>query len=159
MTIYGTQSAPTGAPISPFQGTSPGLPSGVAAIALPAGMSMLEAMSRGILPRNLDLGSVNGVSTGALNPTPLDDLSSNGAGNQVNAGVAVAGISGNPATNGANNQESFVSGGGQGGAPAGLSTGPVPVNVETLTSCPVSGNTFCGNLTPYGVAGQPVFQG
>ena len=106
---------------------------------------MLEAMSRGLLPRNANVSAINSVSTGAQNPTPVDDLMSNGAGNQVNAGVAVPNSSGNPAGNGAINQQVFVDG--VSSANAGLSTGPAPTNTETLTSCPVSGATLGGSIT------------
>lgn len=135
-----------GQPISPsFGQQSAGSP--VAAgnpVAVPAGMTMMEAISRGILPRNMNVSAVNGVSTGGQNPTPIDDLMSNGAGNQLNLGVATAGIAGNPATNGAINQQQFVDGT---SGPAQLSNGPTPTGVEALTSCPVSGATLAGNLT------------
>lgn len=145
MTLYGATSPIAGGIMSPFQGTSAGVPAGSSLLALPAGMPMLEAMSRGLLPRNADVSAINGVSTGAQNPTPVDDLMSNGAGNQVNAGVAVPNSSGNPAGNGAINQQVFVAG--VFSANAGLSTGPAPTNTETLTSCPVSGATLGGNIT------------
>jgi hypothetical protein len=121
-------------------------------IALPANLngsnsnnpSVLEALSKAALPRNQNISSVNGVSTGAQNPTPIADMCSNGCGNQVNAGVAIEGTNGNPVSNGANDQQVFVDG--VWTANAGLSTGPTPSNTETLTSCPVSVNTTCGNL-------------
>ncbi|HWX29586.1 MAG TPA: hypothetical protein VNZ53_19340 [Steroidobacteraceae bacterium] len=160
MTIYGSNGGVvTGQPISPSFGAQNGANGGTAVLQLPTTMPILEAMSRGILPRNLYLGSVNGVSVGPNNPTALDDIMSNGAGNQVNAGVAVPNIAANPAGNGAINNEIFVSGGSLGGANAGLTNGPVPVNTETLTSCPVSGATLASTLAPFGTAGQPVFAG
>ena len=108
--------------------------------------TILEMCARGELPRNSMVTAVAGVSTGAQNQTPIDDLMANGAGNQVNAGVGVPNSSGNPATgNGAVNQEVFVSG--NQNTNAGLSTGPAPINAETLTSCPVSGATTVANVT------------
>ena len=114
-------------------------------IAPPPAMPLLEALSRGILPRNSMATAVNGVSTGAQNPTPIADMCSNGCGNQVNLGVAVAGVAGNPTTgNGANDQQQFVDGT---SAIAQSANGPTPTGTETLTSGPVSVNTSAGNVT------------
>jgi hypothetical protein len=109
--------------------------------------SILEAAGRGELPRNAMVTAVGGVSTGALNPTPVDDLMCNGAGPQLNLGVAVPPNAGNPSsitTVGVNNQV-FVSG--VANANDGLSTGPTPTNIETLTSCPTAASTTVGNVT------------
>jgi hypothetical protein len=109
--------------------------------------TMLEMCARGELPRNSMVTAVAGVSTGAQNPTPIDDLMGNGAGAQLNLGVAVPPNALNPVaveTAGINNQI-FVEG--IANANGGLSTGPVPTNIETLTSCPVSGATIGANIT------------
>jgi hypothetical protein len=148
MTIYGNPiqgQGVVGAQLAPAFGVqnAGGAPANVA-INPPTNMPLSEAMSRCVMPRNANVSSVNGVSTGAQNPTPIADLCTNGAGNQVNGGVAVAGVAGNPTSNGANDQQVFVSG--DWTTPAGLSTGPTPTNTETLTSCPVSVNTTCGNV-------------
>jgi hypothetical protein len=147
MTTYGANGGVvTGQPISPNFGAQNGAaPALGGQVVLPAGMTMLEAMSRGILPRNCSVASVNGVSCGAQNPTPLDDLVSNGAGNQVNIGAAISGSAGNPVGNGAINQQVFVDG--TWTLNASLSTGPTPTNQETLTSCPVSCATLASNLS------------
>jgi len=119
-------------------------------ITAPPAMPLIEAMSRGVLPRNSLITAVSGVSTGAQNPTPIADLCSNGAGNQMNLGVAIAGVAGNPVSNGANDNQQFVDGT---SAIAQTSNGPTPTGTETLTSAPVSVNTSAGNVTFSGYAG------
>jgi len=160
MTLYGASDPQVcGQPISPFFGAQNGIKySGAPIIPSPAAspnsgpqVTMLESVARGALPRNANATAVTGVSTGAQNPTPIDDLMGNGAGNQVNIGAAVPGAFGNPALNGAINQEVFVDG--VFTANAGLSTGPTPFNSETLTSGPVSGATVVSNLTLSGFQG------
>jgi hypothetical protein len=111
----------------------------------PTKLTLLESISRGATPRNAMVTAVGSVSTGSQNPTPLDDLMSNGAGNQVNQGVAVAGSSGNPT-----NEYTLSIGAPQrvvDGFSASSSTGPSATNTETLTSCPVSGATLLANIT------------
>lgn len=125
----------TGAPVIPSPNASPNSGPQV---------TQLAAAATGSLPMNADATAVNGVSTGALNPTPIADLMSNGAGPQVNSGVAVPGTSGNPVGNGAINNEVFGDGT---SVVANLATGPDNANTETLTSCPVSGATVVSNLT------------
>lgn len=154
MTVYGaTDPQVIGQPISPFFGAQNGIKySGAPTIPLPAQVNapqvtVLESVARGALPRNALVASVNGVNTGLDQkgaPT-VDDLLANGAGNQVNIGVAVNGAFGNPSVNGAISQEVFVDGAQT--LNAGLSTGPTTFNSETLTSCPVSGATVGSNVT------------
>jgi hypothetical protein len=159
MTIYVSNPVTgpvVGQPISPsfgvqFAGALPATLAGIGfGVAAPPNMPIIEALSRGVLPRNQNVSSVTGVSTGAQNPTPIADMCSNGCGNQVNCGVSVvpAVIGGG---NGANDQQVFVGGIGITGpgfsSPnAPISNGPTATNVETLTSAPVSVNTNCGNL-------------
>jgi hypothetical protein len=161
MTIFkSTDGLVIGQPISPFFGAQNGVQgAGAPTIPSPAAspnsgpqVTTLESAARGALPRNLTLGSVNSVSVGPQNPTAIDDLMSNGAGNQCNEGVAPVG-----GANGAINNEQFVVGTNAGGAQ--IQNGPTPTNVESLPSCPVSGATLVSNLTPFGTAGQPVFAG
>jgi hypothetical protein len=137
MTVYQTEGRVIGQPISPSFGAQNGAGGG-GVVSLPAGMSMLEAMSRGILPRNALVASIDGVNTGLGNPTPVGDLCSNGAGQQMNLGTSVAGVANNPIGNGANDQQVFVDGT---GAQAQLVNGPTPTCTESLTSGPVSVNT------------------
>jgi hypothetical protein len=154
VTIYGPNGGVVvGQPISPFFGAQNGAsPAGGPIIQAPLGINVttLEAAARGSLPRNALVTSVNGVSCGAQNGTPVDDLMGNGAGAQVNSGVAVPGNSGNPPTNGAINNQAFVEGS---SAAASLSTGPDPYDTETLTSCPVSQATLVSNLVLSGFQG------
>lgn len=160
MTLYGaTDPRVIGQPISPFFGAQNGLQySGAPTIPSPAAspnsgpqVTQLASASNGSLPMNANATAVNGVSTGALNPTPLADLMSNGAGQQVNAGAAIPGANGNPSGNGAVNNQIFVDGVWTGVAAS--ATGPTPTDTETLTSCPVSGATVVSNLTLSGFQG------
>lgn len=140
MTIYQTEGRVAGQPISPSFGAQNGAGGG-GVVAIPAGMSMLEAMSRGILPRNAQVTSINGVGASL---TTIDDLMSNGAGNQLNLGTSTPNVAGNPAGNGAINQQEFVDGT---SAASQTVNGPTPTAVESLTSCPVSGATLGTNIS------------
>lgn len=156
MTLYGaTDPQVIGQPISPFFGAQQNVRyAGVPVIPQPPVVpgsgpqtTLLESVARGALPRNANASAIGGVSTGAQNPTPIDDLMGNGAGNQLNLGVSIPVDGGNPASItrvGINNQE-FVDGIAE--TPAVLSTGPIPTNIETLTSAPVSGATIVGNVS------------
>lgn len=147
MTIYQTDGRAVGQPISPSFGAQNGQSGAQAAgasVAIPAGMPIMEAMSRGILPRNALVASINGVSTGLAAPAPVGDLCSNGAGQQMNLGIPVAGVAGNPVSNGANDQQQFVDGV---GVVAQLANGPTPTGIESLTSGPVSVNTTGANVS------------
>lgn len=162
MTLYGaTDPQVCGQPISPNFGAqcgrqytgAPVIPSPAASPNSGPQVTLLASASNGSMPRNATATAVNGVSTGAQNPTPIDDLMGNGAGNQVNLGVATPGVSGNPSTgnvNGAIDQQQFVDGT---GAQAQLVNGPTPTSVETLTSGPVSGATVVSNVTVAGFQG------
>jgi hypothetical protein len=156
MTIYGPNGGVVvGQPISPFFGAQNGAsPAGGPIVQAPLGINVpvVEACARGQIPRNMLVTSVGGVSCGAQNGTPIDDLFGNGAGAQVNSGVAVAGVSNNPIsiTGAGLNNQTFVEGTSAG---ASLSTGPDPFSTETLTSCPVSHATLVSQLTLSGFQG------
>lgn len=175
MTIYGPNGGVVvGQPISPFFGAQNGANAAAPLIQQPttapvAGgmqatgvqMSVLEACSRGIIPRNAQLSTVAGQSVSAGisalqgDGMTLDEGLASGNGMQVNLGVAVPPNAGNNVavtTMGVNNQE-FV--GGTGGANAGLSTGPTPTNNESVVSAPLAGSTTTANVAL--LAG--VFQG
>jgi len=148
MTIYGSPvqgQGIVGAQLAPGFGvqSAGGAPAAVA-VSPPPAMPLAEAMSRGVLPRNANVSSVNGVNTGLNNPTPVADLCTNGCGAQLNLGVAIPGVAGNPATNGANDLQQLVDGT---GAQAQQVNGPTPTSTETLTSAPVSVNTLCTNVS------------
>ncbi len=156
MTIYVNSGPAVGQPISPSFGAQNGLgatpviqqpttaPVAGGMQATGVQMSLLEACSRGIIPRNALVASVAGVSCGAQNATPIDDLIGNGAGAQVNGGIAVNGAFGNPAQGGGVNNQQFVDGNVT--LNAGLSTGPAPTGNEILTSAPVSAGTTTANV-------------
>lgn len=116
-------------------------------------MSMLEACSRGIIPRNAQIASIAGqsVSVGisALqgDGVSVDEAFGSGNGTQVNLGVAVPPNAGNTSateTMGVNNQV-FVEGAAS--ANAALSTGPTPTNIESVASAPLPGSTTTANVS------------
>lgn len=168
MTIYkNTDGVVVGQPMSPFFGAQNGQQgAGAATIQQPtqapvAGgmqatgvqMTVLEACSRGIIPRNAQLSTIAGqsVSVGisALqgDGVSLDEALGSGNGMQVNLGVAVPPNAGNnvaTTTMGTNNQI-FVDG--TANSNDGLSTGPTPVNMESVVSAPLSGATTTANVT------------
>lgn len=143
MTIYGPNGGVvTGQPISPFFGAQNGAsPAGGPVTTIPAGMPLLEAAARGVVPRNANVTSINGVSASL---TTIDDLMANGAGAQLNLGTGTPNVAGNPAGNGAINQQEFVDGT---SAASQTVNGPTPTATESLTSCPVSGATLGANVT------------
>ena len=106
-------------------------------------MSLLEACSRGVMPRNANVASVSGVapSVGISNTNgdalSVDEAMSNGNGAQVCGGVAVNPNASSPiaVTTGGVNTQIFVEG--IANANGALSTGPVSTNTETVTSAPV----------------------
>jgi hypothetical protein len=116
-------------------------------------MSLLEACSRGIIPRNAQLATISGqaVSAGVSalqgDSMSVDEGLSSGNGAQTSLGVAVAPNGGNPnsiTTMGVNNQV-FVDG--IGTANDAQSTGPTPTNTETVVSAPTPGSTTTANIT------------
>lgn len=143
MTLYGNgNNAPIGGPMSPFQGTTPGVAGG-ATQQLPAGMSIMEAMSRGYVSRNALVNTVNSVSVGSNaniggDPTTLDEVITNGNGTPRQLGASIA-----PA--GALNTQIFVDG--IASANAALSTGPAPTDSSGLTEAPVSAATIASNIS------------
>ena len=114
---------------------------------------VLEAMARGLIPRNAQIAAVSGVSVSAGisgsqgDSMTLDEGLSSGNGAQVSLGVAAPPNGGNPnsvTTMGVNNQV-FVDG--IGTANDALSTGPTPTNTESVTSAPTPGSTTTANVT------------
>lgn len=165
MTIYVQQGPAVGQPMSPFFGAQNGLgatpviqqpttaPTAGGMQATGVQMSVLEACSRGLIPRNAQLATIAGqaVSAGisALqgDGVTLDEAFTSGNGAQVNLGVAVPPNAGNnvaTTTAGINNQV-FVDG--IANANDSLSTGPTPFNNESLVSAPLSGATTTANVT------------
>jgi hypothetical protein len=164
MTQYPNQGVVVGQPMSPFFGVQGGL--GAAPIieqpttaptvgglqATGVQMSMLEACSRGLIPRNALISTVSGVSVSAGisasqgDGMTVDEGLSSGNGAQVSLGVAVPPNAANPnsvTTMGVNNQ---VFADGIATANDGLSTGPAPTNTESVTSAPMPGSTTTANV-------------
>lgn len=148
MTLFkSTDGVVAGQPISPAFGSQNGAQgAGATAIQLPAGMSVLEAMSRGILPRNAYVATVNGISIGTGDNCTVDELLATGNGNQSMRGAPV------PPSGGVNDQQ-FVAGTSAG---TNSANGPTPINTEPQTLGPVSGGVLATNITltaPVGFGG------
>jgi hypothetical protein len=116
-------------------------------------MSVLEACSRGLIPRNAQLSTIAGQSVSAGisalqgDGVSVDEALSSGNGTQVNLGVAVPPNAGNNAaveTMGVNNQIMVEGAADNNGA---LSTGPTPTNTESVVSAPLAGSTTTANVT------------
>jgi hypothetical protein len=175
MSIYGCNGGVVvGQPISPFFGAQNGANAAAPIIQQPTSapvtggmqatgvqMSMLEACSRGLMPRNAQLATISGqsVSVGisALQGDGLsvDEALGSGNGAQMDLGVAEPPNANTPnsvETSGINTQV-FV--GGVGSANDALSTGPTAINNDSVVSAPLAGSTTTANVTL--LAG--VFQG
>ena len=165
MTIYVQQGPAVGQPMSPFFGAQNGLgatpviqqpttaPTAGGMQATGVQMSLLEAASRGIIPRNALLATVAGqavsagISTLQGDGLTLDEGFGSGNGAQVNLGVPVPPNAGNnvaTTTAGVNNQL-FVEG--TASANDSLSTGPTPTNTESMVSAPLAASTTTANVT------------
>jgi hypothetical protein len=165
MTQYVNQGPVVGQPMSPYFGAQNGLgatpviqqpttaPVAGGMQATGVQMSLLEACSRGLIPRNAQLATLAGQAVSAgISASQGDSLSvdeglSSGNGAQVCLGAAVPPNSGNGVsvtTMGVNNQI-FVDG--IASANDALSTGPVPTDNESVVSAPTQGSTTTANLT------------
>jgi hypothetical protein len=165
MTQYVNQGVVVGQPMSPNFGAQQGV--GPAVIvqqpttapvaggmqATGVQMSLLEACSRGIIPRNANLATVAGqsVSAGVSNVQgdgmSVDEGLSSGNGAQTSLGVAVPPNAGNNAATetAAVNNQVFVEG--IASANGALSTGPAATNVESAVSAPTPGSITTANVT------------
>jgi hypothetical protein len=105
-------------------------------------MSTLEQMSRGLIPLNALVNTVNGVSVGgAVNvigsdPSTVAQTFSNGNGQETCRGVSVG-------PNGAVNQQIMVDGYSY---PAQLSTGATAKNTSSLVEAPAAASTTTANV-------------
>jgi hypothetical protein len=165
MTQYVNQGVVVGQPMSPFFGLQQGAgpapvieqpttaPTAGGMQATGVQMSMLEAASRGLIPRNAQLATIAGQSVSAgVSASQGDGMSvdeglSSGNGAQTSLGVAVPPNAGNnvaTTTAGINNQV-FVDG--IANANDTLSTGPTPFNIESIISAPLPGATTTANVT------------
>jgi len=168
MTVYkNTDGVVVGQPMSPNFGAQNGQQGPVASViqqpttapvaggmqATGVQMSLLEATSRGIIPRNAQLATIAGqavsvgISASQGDGVSLDEAFASGNGMQVNLGVAVPPNANNPnsvTTMGINNQV-FVDG--TANANDSLSTGPTPFNNESVVSAPLAHSTTTANVT------------
>src|SRR5258708_5774996 len=167
MAIYGPNGGVViGQPISPFFGaqngaSSPGGPiiqqpttapvaGGMQATGVQ--MSLLEACSRGIVPRNAQLATIDGqsvsVGVSALqgNGVTVDAALAEGNGTNMNLGVAAPQNANNPNSvdTGSINTQLFV--GGIGNVDDTLSDGPTQTNMESVVSEPLPGSTTTANV-------------
>jgi hypothetical protein len=157
MTIYSGPTQPTvlGQPISGDFGKQAGgaIPAGAPIIPVPLAASIggtnlttLEAASRGMVPMNALVSTVNGVSVGGAPTVIGSDPATvlqvlNGNGQETCRGVNTNGV------NGALNQQVFVDG--IGSTNAGLSTGPAPTDTSSLVEAPVAASTLLANIALY----------
>jgi hypothetical protein len=165
MTQYVNQGVVVGQPMSPSFGAQQGVgpaviiqqpttaPTAGGMQATGVQMSILEACSRGLMPRNANLATVAGQSVSAgVSASQGDGMSvdeglSSGNGAQTSLGVAVppnAGANAATTTAGVNNQV-FVEG--VASANGALSTGPTATNIESVVSAPTPGSTTTANVT------------
>jgi len=106
-------------------------------------MSMMEAMSRGLVPMNALVNTVNGVSVGgAVNvigsdPATVGQTFSNGNGSETCRGTNIG-------PNGAVNQQIFVDG--IATAIGASATGPAATNTASLVEAPVTSATTTANV-------------
>ena len=139
MTIYSNpvSGLVTGQSISgDFGKQSSGAPPANNLTSIPPAMTQLEAASRGIVPLNINVSAVNGISTGAGDPCSMLELLTNG-----NGVPACRGTSAPPS--GAQNDEQFVVGT---SAQTFLANGPTPTNTDPQTLSPVSGAVTGANI-------------
>jgi hypothetical protein len=165
MTIYVQQGPAVGQPMSPYFGAQNGLgatpviqqpttaPTAGGMQAIGVQMSMLEACSRGIMPRNAQIAAIAGQAASAGvsalqgDGMSVDEALSSGNGAQSCLGVAVPPNAGNNVATiiSTVNNQMFV--GGQATANDALSNGPTDTSMESLVSAPMAGSTTTANVT------------
>jgi hypothetical protein len=127
-----------GQPISPnfSQQFSGAQAAGAPLTTIPPAMTQLEALSRGVVPANMNVTSVNGISTGANDPCSMLELMTNGNGVPTMRGTAL------PPSGGQNDQQFAVGT----SALTFQENGPTPTNCEPQTLSPVSGAVTGANI-------------
>lgn len=116
-------------------------------------ISVLEACSRGLIPRNAQLSTIAGQSVSAGvsalqgDGLTVDEALTSGNGAQTSLGVAVAPNAGNNVIGALSVLSNQVFVDGIANANDGLSTGPTPFNNESIVSAPLSGATTTANVT------------
>jgi hypothetical protein len=141
MTTYGTSEARVvGQPISPNFGAQNGqCGSGGGVVGLPPNMTLMEAMSRGILPMNQYLTAVNGQNVGPNDPCSVLEAISNGNGECTARGASIA-VNANQINN-----QIFVDG--INTLVACSATGPAPTDTSSIVEAPVSAATTGAGVT------------
>jgi hypothetical protein len=165
MTIYVQQGPAVGQPMSPYFGAQNGLgatpviqqpttaPTAGGMQATGVQMSMLEACSRGIMPRNAQIASIAGqaasagVSASQGDSLSIDEAFSCGNGAETCLGAPVAPNAGNTSvvTLSTLSNQAFVDG--IAGAGDAISTGPAATNIESVISAPMAHSTTTANVT------------
>jgi hypothetical protein len=110
---------------------------GAPLVQIPPTMTQLEAYSRGIVPANVNISAVNGLSTGTGDPCSALELMSNGNGPPTMRGAPAA-------PSGGLNDQQFVVGT---SAATFASNGPTPTNTDPQPLAPVSGAVTGANVT------------
>lgn len=167
MGIYGPNGGVVvGQPISPFFGAQNGAsPPGGPIIQQPTSapvtggmqatgvqMSLLEACSRGIIPRNAQLATIVGqpvsVGVSALqgDGVTLDEAFSEGNGTNINLGVAVPSNANNPNSVETASIDNQIFVGGIGNVDDTVSAGQTPTNISSVVSAPLVGATTTANV-------------
>jgi hypothetical protein len=165
MTQYVNQGVVVGQPMSPFFGLQQGVgpapvieqpttaPTAGGMQATGVQMSMLEAASRGLIPRNAYLATVAGqpvsagISASQGDSLTLDEAFAGGNGAEVCLGAPVAPNAGNTSvvTLSTLSSQAFVDG--IAGVGDAISTGPAPTNIESVVSAPLAHSTTTASVT------------
>jgi hypothetical protein len=165
MTQYVNQGPVVGQPMSPYFGLQQGVgpapvieqpttaPVAGGMQATGVQMSLLEACSRGLIPRNAQLATVAGqavsagISSSQGDSLSFDEAFASGNGAEICLGVPVAPNAGNTSvvTLSTLSNQVFVEG--IAGVGDALSTGPAATNIESVISAPLAGSTTTANVT------------
>jgi len=116
-------------------------------------MSMLEAASRGLIPRNAQIATIAGqaVSAGVSalqgDSLSIDEAFAGGNGAEVCLGAPVAPNAGNTSvvTLSTLSNQAFVDG--IAGVGDAMSTGPAATNIENVISAPMAHSTTTASVT------------
>ena len=165
MTQYVNQGVVVGQPMSPFFGLQQGVgpapvieqpttaPTAGGMQATGVQMSMLEAASRGLIPRNAQLATIAGQSVSAGvsalqgDSLSIDEAFAGGNGAEVCLGAPVAPNAGNNSTVTLSTLSSQAFVDGIAGVGDALSTGPAATNIESVISAPMAHSTTTASVT------------
>jgi hypothetical protein len=116
-------------------------------------MSLIEACSRGIIPRNANIATIAGqavsagISASQGDSLSVDEAFSSGNGAEICLGVPVAPNAGNTSVVTLSTLSSQVFVDGIAGVGDALSTGPAATNIENVVSAPMAHSTTTANIT------------